>query len=35
MSRMGIDFGHLTGSTSFDVFSDKGFHVGPPVIWGY
>jgi hypothetical protein len=24
----------LTGCTSLDVFSDKGFDVGPPVIGG-
>jgi hypothetical protein len=29
---MGIDFDCLTGGTSFDVFVDVSFHVGPPVI---
>jgi len=29
---MSVDFGHLTCSASFDVFSDEGFQVRPPVI---
>jgi len=29
MGGVSVDFGHLAGSTSFDVFSDEGFHVGP------
>ena len=29
---MGVDFGHLAGSTAFDVFRDVGFHVWPPVV---
>jgi len=29
---MGVDFGHLASSASFDVFSDEEFHVGPLVI---
>ena len=29
---MGVDFGHLAGSTAFDVLRDKGFHVWPPVV---
>ena len=29
---MGVDFGHLAGSTAFDIFRDVGFHVWPPVI---
>jgi len=32
MGRMSVDFGHLASSTSLDVFSDKEFHVGPPVV---
>ena len=27
-----IDFEHLTGCTSFDIFSYKGFHIGPPIV---
>ena len=34
MGWIAIDFGHLTSCTSSDVFSDEGFHVGPPVVWG-
>ena len=30
----GIDFGGLTGSATPDEGGDKGFHVGPPVIFG-
>jgi len=29
---MGVDFGHLAGSTAFDVFRDVGFHIWPPVV---
>jgi len=29
---MGVDFGHLAGSATFDVFRDVGFHVWPPVV---
>ena len=29
---MGVDFGHLASSASFDVFSDKELHVGLPVV---
>jgi len=29
---MSVDFGHLTGSAAFDVFSYEDFHSGPPVI---
>jgi hypothetical protein len=29
-----IDFRHLTGCASSDVFCDESFYVGPPVIWG-
>jgi len=34
MGRVSIDFGHLACSASFDIFSDKGFQVGPPVVRG-
>jgi hypothetical protein len=30
----GIDFGGLTGGATLDEGGDKGFHVGPPVIFG-
>ena len=29
---MSVDFCHLAGSTSFDVFCDECFHVRPPVV---
>jgi len=30
---MGVNFCHLAGSASFDVFSDECFHVWPPVVF--
>ena len=30
---MSVDFGHLAGCASFDIFCNEGFHVGPPVVW--
>jgi len=32
MSRMSVDFSHLTSSAAFDVLSYKDFHSGPPVV---
>ena len=31
----GIGFGGLTGGATPDEGGDKGFHVGPPVVFGY
>ena len=32
MGKIGVDFGHLACSASLDIFGDKGFQVGPPVV---
>ena len=30
MSRVSVDFCHLTGGAAFDIFCDEGFYVWPP-----
>jgi len=32
MGRMGVDFSHLAGGATFDVFSYEDFHSRPPVV---